>query len=46
MPLFVALGAAGGQGAPQRLAPGFTYGGLAMDAYLWPASTPGGLVAG
>jgi 4,5-DOPA dioxygenase extradiol len=35
LPLFVALGA-GGQGAPQRFAPGFTHGGLAMDAYLWP----------
>ncbi|WP_295457465.1 class III extradiol ring-cleavage dioxygenase [uncultured Thiodictyon sp.] len=37
LPLFVALGA-GGQGAPQRFAPGFTYGGLAMDVYLWPGS--------
>ena len=46
LPLFAALGAAGEQGAPQRLAPGFTYGGLAMDAYLWPASAAGGLVCG
>ena len=37
LPLFVALGA-GGQGIPQRFAPGFTYGGLAMDVYLWPGT--------
>ncbi|WP_295386358.1 class III extradiol ring-cleavage dioxygenase [uncultured Thiodictyon sp.] len=35
LPLFVARGA-GGPGAPQRFAPGFIDGGLAMDAYLWP----------
>lgn len=35
-PLFVALGAAG-KAPPQRFAPEFTYGGLAMDAYLWGA---------
>lgn len=34
MPLFVALGAAGGD-APLRHRPRFTYGGLAMDAYVW-----------
>jgi 4,5-DOPA dioxygenase extradiol len=33
-PLFVALGAAGGD-PPQRYQPRFAYGGLAMDAYLW-----------
>jgi 4,5-DOPA dioxygenase extradiol len=34
LPLFVALGAAGGD-PPQRFQPRFAYGGLAMDAYLW-----------
>ena len=34
LPLFVALGAAGGD-TPQRYQPRFAYGGLAMDAYLW-----------
>ena len=34
MPLFVALGAAGGA-TPQRFRPRFAYGALAMDAYLW-----------
>ncbi|MGA9993244.1 MAG: class III extradiol ring-cleavage dioxygenase [Thiobacillaceae bacterium] len=34
LPLFVALGAAAGD-APQRHQPRFTYGGLAMDAYVW-----------
>jgi 4,5-DOPA dioxygenase extradiol len=34
MPFFVALGAAAGDTA-QRYRPNFTYGALAMDAYLW-----------
>jgi 4,5-DOPA dioxygenase extradiol len=34
MPLFVALGAALDD-TPARFRPRFTYGGLAMDAYLW-----------
>jgi 4,5-DOPA dioxygenase extradiol len=34
LPLLVALGAAGDD-APLRFQPGFTYGGLSMDAYLW-----------
>ena len=34
LPLLVALGAAG-KDAPERFSPGFTYGGLAMDAYVW-----------
>ncbi len=34
LPLMVALGAADGQ-IPQRFRPAFTYGNLAMDAYLW-----------
>lgn len=34
LPLFVALGAARGD-PPQRYRPRFTYGGLAMDAYVW-----------
>ncbi len=33
-PLFVALGAGGSQ-PPRRYTPEFTYGGLAMDAYVW-----------
>lgn len=33
-PLFVGLGAAEDDAA-QRYQPGFTYGGLAMDAYVW-----------
>lgn len=36
MPLFGALGAAGAD-RPQRHQPPFTYGGLAMDAYVWNA---------
>jgi 4,5-DOPA dioxygenase extradiol len=36
MPLLVALGAAGGD-MPVRYQPKFTYGALAMDAYLWSA---------
>ena len=36
MPLLVALGAAGGD-MPVRYQPKFTYGALAMDAYLWQA---------
>lgn len=43
LPLFVALGAAADD-VPERLRPPFSYGGLAMDAYLWGApsgpSTP------
>ncbi|KAB2312255.1 dioxygenase [Betaproteobacteria bacterium SCN2] len=34
LPLFVALGAAAGE-PPARCQPGFTYGGLSMDAYAW-----------
>ncbi|WP_223246961.1 DODA-type extradiol aromatic ring-opening family dioxygenase [Sulfuriferula thiophila] len=34
MPFFVALGAANGD-APERFRPRFTYGALAMDAYIW-----------
>jgi 4,5-DOPA dioxygenase extradiol len=34
LPLFVALGAAGGD-VPERYSPRFSYGGLAMDAYIW-----------
>jgi 4,5-DOPA dioxygenase extradiol len=34
LPLFVALGAADGD-APARHQPDFSYGGLAMDAYVW-----------
>lgn len=34
LPLFIALGAAQGH-APTRYCPPFTYGSLAMDAYLW-----------
>ena len=37
MPLLVALGAAAGDN-PVRCQPKFTYGALAMDAYLWQAS--------
>lgn len=35
-PLFVALGA-GADTPPRRFSPGFSHGGLAMDAYLWGA---------
>ncbi len=38
LPLFVAFGAAADD-SPMRHQPDFTYGGLSMDAYLWPAST-------
>ena len=34
LPFFVALGAANGD-RPMRYQPPFTYGGLAMDAYVW-----------
>ncbi|MDD2776509.1 MAG: hypothetical protein PHU06_11180 [Gallionella sp.] len=34
LPLFVAWGAAMGE-KPVRYSPPFTYGSLAMDAYLW-----------
>jgi 4,5-DOPA dioxygenase extradiol len=34
LPLFVALGAANGD-APMRYQPHFTYGAIAMDAYVW-----------
>jgi 4,5-DOPA dioxygenase extradiol len=37
MPLLVALGAAAGD-RPVRYQPNFTYGALAMDAYLWRSS--------
>jgi 4,5-DOPA dioxygenase extradiol len=39
MPLFVALGASLDD-TPARNQPRFTYGGLAMDAYLWKDSPP------
>jgi 4,5-DOPA dioxygenase extradiol len=35
LPIFVALGATDERDSVQRLGTGFTYGGLAMDAYLW-----------
>lgn len=35
LPLFAALGAASPGEIPLRLTPEYTYGGLAMDAYLW-----------
>lgn len=38
LPLFVALGAAGGD-LPERYRPRFTYGALAMDAYVWHATS-------
>lgn len=34
LPLIVALGAADGD-TPERFSPDYTYGGLAMDAYVW-----------
>ena len=37
LPLFVAMGAAMND-SPMRYQPRFAYGGLAMDAYLWPGS--------
>lgn len=40
LPLFVALGAAGAD-VPERHQPPFAYGGLAMDAYVWPAPDHG-----
>ena len=42
LPLFVALGAAqavGSASTPERFQPQFAYGGLAMDAYLWAATS-------
>ncbi|MDA8129086.1 MAG: class III extradiol ring-cleavage dioxygenase [Betaproteobacteria bacterium] len=39
LPFFVALGAAAGD-RPVRHRPPFAYGGLAMDAYVWPAAGP------
>jgi 4,5-DOPA dioxygenase extradiol len=38
LPLFVAWGAAGDD-APRRYQPRFSYGGLAMDTYVWRDST-------
>lgn len=38
-PLFVGLGAAG-EDAGQRYQPAYTYGALAMDAYVWGAASP------
>lgn len=35
LPLYVALGASTAQDRLTRFTPGFTYGALAMDAYLW-----------
>ena len=40
LPLFVALGAAGGVGAARRINDEMTYGALAMDAYVFEASAP------
>ena len=40
LPLFVALGAANPGEKPLRLEPEYTYGGLAMDAYLWQDASP------
>ena len=40
LPLFVALGAAGGAGAARRINDEMTYGALAMDAYVFEASAP------
>ena len=38
LPLLVGIGAAGDDAA-QRYQPGFSYGGLAMDAYVWGQTT-------
>lgn len=38
LPLFVALGAAAAGEMATRHAPEFTYGSLAMDAYVWPGT--------
>ena len=40
LPLFAALGAANPGEKPLRLEPETTYGGLAMDAYLWQDASP------
>ena len=40
LPLFAALGAANPGEKPLRLEPEHTYGGLAMDAYLWQDASP------
>lgn len=40
LPLFAALGAANPGEIPVRLEPEYTYGGLAMDAYLWQDASP------
>ena len=40
LPLFSALGAARPGEIPLRLAPEYTSGGLAMDAYLWQDASP------
>ena len=40
LPLFAALGAAEPGEQPLRLAPEYTYSGLAMDAYLWQDASP------
>ncbi|MBK7848791.1 MAG: dioxygenase [Zoogloea sp.] len=40
LPLFSALGAASPGEIPLRLEPEYTYGGLAMDAYLWQDASP------
>lgn len=39
LPFFVAWGASGPGDRVTRLAPEYTYGGLAMDAYLWESGT-------
>ena len=41
LPLFVALGAADPGEIPLRMEPEYTYGSLAMDAYLWQDASPG-----
>lgn len=40
LPLFAALGAADADELPLRINPEFTYGGLAMDIYLWQQGSP------
>jgi len=40
LPLFSALGAANPGEIPLHLEPEYTYGGLAMDAYLWQDASP------
>jgi len=42
LPLFVAWGASGPDDTVLRLTPEYTYGGLAMDAYVWHADARAG----